>query len=684
MSADSVQHVVAGAAGPLDGTWLRHERERIAVGRRRLADQLHVDEGRVAAVELKKLLVPQEWIQGLAELGFRIPKVVPAASAEVKRATERADPAVAQEISQAPAAAPEAALTPAVSSAPTSGAPSPLAIAPPGTDAATPPVPASSADIESGLLHAASRSAAVKVAMPAAPSSQTTATLAPTAQPSDPAQIMQASMLLRGTWLRGRRHELLLSLSRLSKALGCSDGDLCLVEANNLILPASWARPLAALGALDSAQAASQGSSLGGRWLRREREMKGVSARRLSNTLRVRLPALRLVEVQDWPVPPEWLSELHRLGFSLPPALRPAIAGQADASTQGPSKKPAPQTLSLPGRPASPPTGAWLRKQRLQKSIAQQALSKHLKVSPAALCRRERGDRPLPSKWLPILEKLGFSFPSAPLIAAPRSAPHTGAKQIHQAAQHGVLTMHATQVDGKWLRAERERLGHSLNGMSKRLGVAWDTYARVERESLSIPRAWWTPLRRLDFRLPKPEPAASSQRAASAERQPELRGSWLLRERNRLELSLSSVRKKLRIHPTTLTRVERKDLPVPAAWLPALRQLKMNLEGAVAAPVQTAPKAARPQSLAVPPAPAPTGEPSAPSRSSPNGSVELVEMILAYRLKYGRLTGQAPAEILIEIGKELSQAGAGRAISYEAVEQTMKALLQVLLSERNK
>lgn len=493
MSADLVQPVVAAAAEPLDGTWLRHERERIAVGRRRLADQLHVAEARVAAVELKKLVVPHEWIRVLAELGFRIPEGVPVASVGVQRATESAEPAVAQEISQAPSSVPEAALTPAATGAPTSGAPPLLATAPPGIVAAS--------------------------------------------------------------------------------------------------------------------------------------------------------------------------------------------SGQTNESAQAPSSEPPPRA-SQPGRPASPLTGAGLRKQRLQKSISQQALSEQLKVSAADLCRREKGDKPLPPRWLPILEKLGFSLPSAPPIAAPRPAPH-GAKQMPQAAQHAVPMTPAALVDGRWLRAERERLGHSLNGMSKRLRVAWGTYARVERESLPIPRAWWSPLRKLDFRLPKPEPAASAQRAASAERRPELRGSWLVRERNRLGLSLSAVRKKLHIHPTTLTRVEREDLPVPAAWLPVLRKLKMKLEGAGPARVQTAPKAALPQSLAAPPAPAPTGEPPAPSQLRPDGRAELVEMILSYRLKYGRLTGQAPAEILTEIGRELSQAGAGRAISYEAVEQAMKALLQPLLSGRD-
>jgi len=58
----------------LDGAWLRKERERIAIGRRPVAERLGVAESSLARVERQALDVPLSWLPGLAALGFSWPQ----------------------------------------------------------------------------------------------------------------------------------------------------------------------------------------------------------------------------------------------------------------------------------------------------------------------------------------------------------------------------------------------------------------------------------------------------------------------------------------------------------------------------------------------------------------------------------------------------------------------------------
>ena len=61
------------ATASLDGAWLRRERERIAVGRRPVAERLGIAESTLARVERQALDVPLSWLPGLAALGFPVP-----------------------------------------------------------------------------------------------------------------------------------------------------------------------------------------------------------------------------------------------------------------------------------------------------------------------------------------------------------------------------------------------------------------------------------------------------------------------------------------------------------------------------------------------------------------------------------------------------------------------------------
>ena len=70
MGDDSERNTVPAS---WDGAWLRTERERIAVGRRPVAERLGIAESTLARVERQALDVPLSWLPGLAALGFPVP-----------------------------------------------------------------------------------------------------------------------------------------------------------------------------------------------------------------------------------------------------------------------------------------------------------------------------------------------------------------------------------------------------------------------------------------------------------------------------------------------------------------------------------------------------------------------------------------------------------------------------------
>lgn len=71
MSDDSERNTVPAS---LDGTWLRKERERIAIGRRPVAVRLGIAESTLARIERQALAVPLSWLPSLAALGLSVPQ----------------------------------------------------------------------------------------------------------------------------------------------------------------------------------------------------------------------------------------------------------------------------------------------------------------------------------------------------------------------------------------------------------------------------------------------------------------------------------------------------------------------------------------------------------------------------------------------------------------------------------
>ena len=93
------------------------------------------------------------------------------------------------------------------------------------------------------------------------------------------------------------------------------------------------------------------------------------------------------------------------------------------------------------------------------RNLAQRELSAHLKTNPSELCRYEMKDRPLRTDWLPVLHN-GFPVPTALKAKTSPDVSTTSATVSVKAARKKTVQAAVGQViDGRWLKAERNRLG---------------------------------------------------------------------------------------------------------------------------------------------------------------------------------------------------------------------------------
>jgi hypothetical protein len=351
MSDEQLQKVDESS---LNGAWFRHERERIAVGRRPMGERLNVSERQIALLETKNLAVPPAWRGQLVELGFRFPEP----SAGIKTpAHEVVAAADFPDVSLPEPSLPEPSLP-------------------------EPSLPELARELPIDEIGAA------LVQEPSAPV-------------ADPPQ---DSKLPRGHFLRSRRYALDLSARVLCDALRVKESDLSMVEAHNLVIPHLWLRTLEDLHFFSAADKHLQAypkeqQLLTGTWLREQRLRKGISGPVLGVYLGVRPAMVATIEVRDWPVPPEWLPVLWNLGFS-------TQAAKADA--KGPDYK-APE--ALPEKPPSRISGNWLLYHRLRLQLSQKTLGQHIKATQLQVSRCERKDGLLPPEWLQPLLRLGFPVP---------------------------------------------------------------------------------------------------------------------------------------------------------------------------------------------------------------------------------------------------------------------------------
>jgi transcriptional regulator with XRE-family HTH domain len=731
----------------VDGVWLRRERERIAIGRRQVAERLGVPESQVSRVEMNKRLVPSEWFAGLAALGFPIPGEAPSPGLKAALADAVNPPALVD----APPPVEPASVAEAIASVPTSSAvsaagpcaievappsPPPPEVAPepaaersvaapqsaalPSTPSADPPLSSSVAP-SAGLLPSDSPERAEPPAVPSpepsarastAPSDAIGAVESPGVATSPasphrrPAPAVPDATPLRGRWLRAQRQACDVSQKRLCLAFGIPKTSLPHLERNDLPLPSAWLPKLAELGLLPDGSlerlAASPPATVRytGRWLRRERKSRGMLHIAIAPALHVASASLEIIEARDWPLPPEWLPILHHLGLPVSevPAARLALSTPStdstpsDATPKVPRKRAARDAHSPNSKPVTTSqgtskskslTGAWLRQVRLQRSITQVWLSQQLNVNQTKLWRCESQNQTLPPGWLPTLRRLGFLSPS-PQKAEPSTAV-SPAQAIQPGTKKAARAVTGQTLDGRWLKAERDRLKLSVHALTQALHVSHTTYARFETPHVVLPRSWWPTLRQVGLRVPATLPVPNT-RPTPASGSPD--GAWLAKERKRLAISEYDACYALRSTQRMLRRVERQAADLPKAWIAKLPVLGIAVQ-ATSAPPRPAGKTSRP-SRAIRKLNATSGEKPAnpaaslapetakpaPSTTAASHGPDLVGLIVNFRLALGQHTGQPPFEILSRILSDLRDAGADQVLTHADVDRAARALIQ--------
>ena len=608
MSDDSSTANPEAEVPVLDGVWLRRERERIAIGRRQVAERLGLPESQVSRVEMNKRLVPSEWFAALVELGFPVPSNLLTAD------SVSSAPLVREDHAPAPADVPSAADTPGVpvGSVPVeivlapvvsatveihgqpvetdllSKRPEPASLAEPVPEPALEPVPESVVEAEPTTAIPASATLADVPNPAVGPAEPVIAP--PAVPPLSSIDVPVSGAQLRGRWLRAQRQAREVSLLQISRVLGIPKSSFARFEASDMPVPPSWLPKLAALKLLDGesdlVKRPPPAPHYTGRWLRRERKGRGMTFIAIAPALHVAPSLLAFTETHDWPLPPEWLSGLHTLGLlesasdrssktarTTQKAAHEKTPQQSKAAPKSP-KRQAARAASAPadrtrggsiGRPLS---GEWLRRHRLRKNILQRELAKRLKMSQSHLSRYEMQDRPLRPEWLPILQKLGFPVPTTPhenLQTPKRAAAAVAAKPVASMSARALDP--APRIDGRWAAA---------------------------RLAQTTPSTDYAP-------PPRSEPKAKYRRAASSastsdgkpdsksESQP-LTGAWLRQQRRQRNLMQRELSARLKTNPSELCRYEMKDRPLRPDWLPILRELGF--------PLPTAPNDRSPQTRA--------------------------------------------------------------------------------------
>jgi len=328
-SSDSIPRV--------DGGWMRRERERIAIGRRRVADRLGVPESRLVIVELRRRPVPAEWLPVLKDLGFPpLPDAQPDAPPD-----ERSD-ALAGSVALAAPAPPPIAADPRPSSEATAGI-----VAPPSEVAMAVETLPSSARMEEEHQQPATLEDP----------------LAPLAAPSGapPAPVRRVD----GEWLTIGRLRLGLSVSALSRQLGVSWTTYARIEQQSLLVPSRWWPTLQKLGfdppeLPQVAPASAEPPRLRGRWLQRERTRLGITQADLRSELKAFWQFLDRVERHNLPVPDTWIPALRRLQMNVdvPPLFSPVPGAAAKQPSPAPprrAKAGRAKKRAAPARPTAEP-----------------------------------------------------------------------------------------------------------------------------------------------------------------------------------------------------------------------------------------------------------------------------------------------------------------------------------------
>ena len=414
--------------------------------------------------------------------------------------------------------------------------------------------------------------------------------------------------LLRGLRVRALRTAADVSIKKAAEAMGLPEKVAALCEDHDLVYPGIHAEQLRSAGV--SVGHLRSGRLPPGRCLNLWRRCDPVD---LAKALHTMGEAVDLVEILNWPVPPEWMPPLVKLGFSawmpgdetrIPKTLSVqdprrreeairrmraggdlrAAARAADVCEQTAAKWRAaagitpvlPEVLRLRaqvlgilnksgGRTLL--RGHWLRERRTEKNIGIGDLARDLGMQAKSMESVEKYDLVLPAEWLPTLRQAG----------------------LLERLDAGIPPTLTGTVVGKFC-ADRdiwlENLAYLLNTKTNLLQI-------VMSRDMPVCPEWLPALATLGLRTP--EPAAAHQSAAAAAPAPPpgpaqeqaemLRGSWLRELRGTGTWSAARLANLLNIPRSDLYRVEGYDLLLPQRFLAPLRK-----HGLLPQKVQTPPE----------------------------------------------------------------------------------------------
>lgn len=711
-------HSAQSAAPLLSAAWFRQERERIALGRPRVAAFLGVPLGRIAALETQNHGVPAEWLPKLAELGFRIQGTPVEDLPGRQESGEIHSSSAAIPIPRDPSSA-HLSIPPELPELPRGRwlrdrryALS-LSVAAVSRQLVLPDYALSLLESQDLVIPADFLPVLGRLRFFALPE-------------GEGATPLRLSGLPLGSLLQRQRRRKGYSARSVAERLGVRAAVVEIVEARRWPLPPEWMPTLQQLGfsAVDEPSsalmqvpvlvpppvlsapvfAASSASSseptvpfdpqsapvLTGAWLKTHRQRLRLFIRFICDRLQTTPRQLVFLETHDAPVPADWLPTLTELGFPVPTELlaRARAAGSAQSGAAR-TAVPAPPSAGhggppepAPGAPASPAYTLAATVDQAPEGTSDELPEVTADLTPGLGEPDEGGEGDEGDEG----DEAASRSPVLP--SALSSAPG--------------------RVNGTWMQLERQRLGKSRNQLRQLLGVDWQTYARIEDRALPVPHAWRTALRDAGFLFPSQRASAlSPQSPPAAVPQSELRGHWLRDARTRQHMSAEAVWKALRVHRLTLASIEQYDGVLPRDWLPVLQRLGLSIDVAPATAPAAAPAAAatpaavsalssasRPSQPELPVMPdavavqsdesvppvhpdAPVSAESVRAEESPR---ELLEMVVRYRLILGRRAGQTAAEAMAWIAHDLRQLGLEQSVTYEDLSALTDSILRRRLS----
>lgn len=296
----------------LDGGWLRKERERVALGRRKLGDHLGLSEVVLTRVETRKLPIPSAWLPTLLTLGFRIPGETAQTTSETAQTTT-----VGEVLEKQTEMAPKAEHV-----VNTQNDPNIVNVAVPSTEPqqedskASPELeqkdilPKSDAEPQNGVADVQPKGGAVTPA-------QETVVSSGEQEGARGAKAMEPGFFC-GKWLGERLSHITLSKEAVCRALGCTLTELRLLVDLDLRLPHRFISPFKRLSIVtnaESLQAVTLPSVIryDGIWLSRQRGLLGMSKEELAEHLQISAADLGYIEAKVLPLPVGWPEQLDAL-----------------------------------------------------------------------------------------------------------------------------------------------------------------------------------------------------------------------------------------------------------------------------------------------------------------------------------------------------------------------------------